>query len=70
MAFTLKMTYKISVDQEKCIGCGACTNVCDNFEMVDEKSNPIKDVVDEPGCNNEAKDICPVDAISVEETRN
>lgn len=60
------MVFKIKVDQETCIGCGACEAVCDNFKMVDGKSHPVKDKVNEIGCNNEAKDACPVGAISVE----
>ena len=63
------MKYKISVDKVKCIGCGACTNVCDNFKMVQDKAAPVKPVVTDVGCNNEAKDICPVEAISVAESK-
>ena len=28
----------ITVDKEKCIGCGACTSVSDNFELKDGKA--------------------------------
>ncbi len=59
--------YKISVDHEKCIGCGACEQNCDNFKLSDSKSNPIISEVDEIGCNQAAADGCPVGAISVEE---
>lgn len=59
------MKYKITVDKEKCIGCGACTNICDNFKMSGDKAQPLKSVVDGLGCNGEAKDICPVEAITV-----
>ena len=58
--------YVISVDHEKCIGCGACEQNCDNFKLSDGKSNPIKPEVDEIGCNQEAADGCPVSAINVE----
>jgi Fe-S-cluster-containing hydrogenase component 2 len=32
--------YTIEVDEEKCIGCGDCVDVCpvDVYEMQDEKS--------------------------------
>ena len=59
--------FKVAVDHEKCIGCSACTSVCDNFKVTDGKANPVKSEVEEAGCNSEAKDICPVGAITVEE---
>jgi len=61
------MGYKIKVDEEKCIGCGACTASCDNFEMEGAKAKVVKAEVDEIGCNQDAADICPVDAIIVKE---
>lgn len=61
------MTFKITVNQETCIGCGACTAVCDNFELVEGKAKPIKDSVEKASCNLDAKDTCPVDAILVQE---
>lgn len=61
--------YKIVVDKEKCIGCGACVAQCpDNFEMVygDEVKAKVKNAeVTNLGCNKEAADICPVQAISI-----
>lgn len=57
--------YKVSVDKEKCIGCGSCVAVCEgNFEMKDGKAVAIKPISDLP-CNKEAADICPVSAITV-----
>ena len=59
--------YKIKIDRNTCIGCGGCTN-CDNFELDDEnKAITKKDDVEEMGCNKEAEEICPVDAITIEE---
>ena len=56
---------KISVDKEKCIGCGSCEVVCPKvFEMKDGKA-VVKDADSDETCVNEAKDICPTDAISV-----
>ena len=61
------MTYKINVTEE-CTGCAACVAICDNFKMGDDnKAEPVSSEVDEIGCNNEAKDSCPVEAIKVEE---
>jgi len=65
--------YKISVDEKLCIGCGACTSICDNFDLIETKDSfkakPKKTDVEEIGCNKEAKDICPVDAIKIEEKK-
>ncbi len=59
------MTFKIEVDKEKCIGCGACAATCDNFELEEGKSHAKKTEVDELGCNQEAADVCPVGCITI-----
>lgn len=60
--------FKITQDREKCIGCGSCAAVCDNWEMRDDgKAYPKKTEVEEVGCNKEAEEICPVGCIKVEE---
>ena len=65
--------YKVSVDEEACIGCGACTSVCNNFELIEKndsyKAKAKKTEVSELGCNQEAKDVCPVNAIKIEEKK-
>ena len=61
------MAFKITVDKEKCIGCGACVSACDNFELVEGKARPKEAEVEEAGCNKEAADLCPVQCIKVEE---
>ena len=60
--------YKITIDKEACIGCGTCVALCDeNFEMDNEgKAKVKKSVVDKPGCNENAKDSCPVSCIKIE----
>lgn len=55
----------VKVNKETCIGCGNCTNVCDNFKLVDQKAQVINPNPKEVGCNEEAKKECPVDAISI-----
>jgi len=53
----------VSVNQEKCIGCGSCESVCPEiFELKDSKAR-VKAQKTLP-CVKEAIDICPVDAIS------
>jgi NAD-dependent dihydropyrimidine dehydrogenase PreA subunit len=59
--------YTIEVDQEKCIGCEECVNVCpvDVFEMQDEKSVPVN-VEECIGCES-CIEVCEQDAITVTE---
>ena len=59
---------KVSVDAEKCIGCGACVSMCSGvFEMKEGKS-VVKDDADFESCDcKAAAGACPVEAITVEE---
>jgi ferredoxin len=60
------MTHKITVDQSKCIGCGACSATCPgSFEMTDGKANAKKAEVEKLTCEKDAEAGCPVNAISV-----
>ncbi len=60
------MTNKITIDDDKCIGCGACAATCpDNFELVDGKARTIKSEVEKLTCEEEAMTGCPVGAISI-----
>ena len=62
--------FKLIQDKEKCVGCGACVSVCDNWKIDDDgKAEPIKSEVEEIGCNKEAVEICPVQCIKVEEVK-
>ncbi|MAG19963.1 ferredoxin [archaeon] len=63
--------FKITIDQEKCIGCGACEAVCsENFELKEInnafKAFVKKEQVEEESCNKEAQDSCPVNCIKIE----
>lgn len=54
---------KVSVDQEKCIGCEACAVICpEGFEMKDGKAH-VKN--QKAKCAKEAADSCPVNAIFI-----
>nr|MBA4405084.1 ferredoxin [Nanoarchaeum sp.] len=56
---------KVSVDKNKCIGCGACANLCDNFVMKNGKSHVVNPNPKELGCNEKAAKSCPTKAIKV-----
>jgi len=59
---------KITVDEKKCIGCGACEAACGEVFKLEETKDGYKAKVkaqkDLP-CVKEAADACPVDAIKV-----
>jgi ferredoxin len=60
---------KFKVDQEMCLGCGACEGTCPEvFELVDDKSQVKLDPVPEEymECALEAEENCPGQAISHE----
>ncbi len=54
----------IKVDQEKCIGCGACASICpEAFEINSDGKSQV--LVESSGCAQQAADACPVQAITV-----
>jgi ferredoxin len=59
---------KISVDKDKCIGCGACTAVAPKSFRLGEDGKA--EVITPPGDKNEviesAAQGCPVEAIKIE----
>ena len=59
---------KISIDKEKCIGCGSCVAICPDFFELDEENKAIfKENKEENNkddkCVQETIEICPVEAI-------
>ena len=60
--------YKVTVDEQACIGCAACTVVCGNFIMEGDKAKAKKTEISEKElkANKEAENACPVNAIKVE----
>ncbi len=60
---------KANVDQETCIGCGLCADICPAvFEMNDDDIAVVKvDSVpaDAEDACREAAESCPVDAIAI-----
>ncbi len=68
--------YSIVFDKKTCIGSGACASVCpENWELVEVngvfKAKPKNIVINEDqlGSNEEAVNICPVDAIKIEKVK-
>lgn len=61
------MQWIVSVDKEKCTGCGECIDGCpgDVFELIDGKSSPVH--LDEcHGCHT-CESVCEFEAVQVEE---
>lgn len=57
---------KIVVNQDTCIGCGACASICPGtFEMVEGKAKVKKAEVKKLTCEEEAAESCPVSAITI-----
>ncbi len=64
------MAIKIKLDEDACIGCGACAAECpDNWEIVETpigyKAKPKQSAPKEVGCNQAAVDVCPVECIKI-----
>ena len=63
----MKMSYKVKVDENKCIGCGACQAVCpDVFQLNDDGKAQVLVPTTDIECVKEAEEACPVSAIEVE----
>lgn len=58
----------VKVDQNTCIGCGACASLCpDIFELNDEGKSTVKqEEPEDEACAKNAAQTCPVDAIKLE----
>lgn len=61
---------KAIVDQDECIGCGQCVEICP--EVFDMDGDVAATIVDEVPAEledaaQEAADSCPVDCIAIEE---
>ena len=61
------MGYKPEVDEEKCVGCGECVDVCpvDVYELQNDKSVPVN-AEECIGCES-CVEVCEEDAIAVTE---
>ncbi|MDD5627310.1 MAG: ferredoxin [Patescibacteria group bacterium] len=59
---------KITLDQEKCIGCGTCAAMCPEIFVMDNETSKAK-VIKNDGCATcdaaETAKSCPVEAIII-----
>jgi len=65
-----KMGKKVVIDEEECIGCESCVEMCpDVFEFDEpaEKARVIKPEGGDEDCIQEAIEVCPSECISWEE---
>lgn len=61
------MGYKVTVDEEKCIGCGSCVDICPSevYELQNEKA-AVVNVEECVGCES-CVESCEQGAITIEE---
>jgi len=64
------MGRRVSVDEEECIGCGSCEEICPEVFEIDEETDKARVIRSEGGPEDlidEAIESCPVDCISWED---
>ena len=61
------MAYTPTVDQDKCVGCGECVDVCpaEVYDLQDGKSNPVN-AEECLGCES-CVEVCQQSAITITE---
>jgi ferredoxin len=61
---------KVYIDEEECIGCGSCVELCPEVFRMNEDKEKAEVILPEGGseeCIEEAIDTCPVSCIHWEE---
>ncbi|MGV8073763.1 MAG: ferredoxin [Syntrophobacteraceae bacterium] len=64
------MSRKVLLDQDCCIGCGSCAELCPEVFEMDEAGEKAQVILSEGGdeeCIEEAITSCPVECIEWEE---
>ncbi|RLA80934.1 MAG: ferredoxin [Deltaproteobacteria bacterium] len=64
------MGRKVYIDEEECVGCGTCEELCPEIFELDEETGRAKVIepeVEDEGCVEEAMDTCPAECIHWEE---
>jgi ferredoxin len=64
------MSKKVYLDQDECIGCGSCEEICPEVFKLDEDTEKAEVIKPEGGAEDqiqEAIDTCPVSCIHWEE---
>ncbi|MEA1926332.1 MAG: ferredoxin [Patescibacteria group bacterium] len=57
---------EIKVDQDKCIGCGRCTEICPLIFKLNDQGKVDVMNSDDIDCAKKAADDCPQEAIAIE----
>ncbi len=63
------MAKQVNLDQEECIGCQSCVEICPEvfgFNEDDDKAYVIDLQGGDIDCTEDAADSCPVDCINIE----
>ncbi len=62
---------EVIVDEDLCIGCGNCEEICPSVFHVNEETEKSEvvdpDACEYSGCCEAAEENCPVDAITLKE---
>ncbi|MFQ6087962.1 MAG: ferredoxin [Candidatus Methanofastidiosia archaeon] len=62
--------YKVELDKEECIGCGACENICPElFALKSDVAEVLEEEINDPACAKEACEMCPVECIKVKKIK-
>lgn len=64
------MPRRVVIDEEECIGCGTCQEICPDVFELDDEAQKAKVIMPEGGPEDlieEAMESCPVSCISWEE---